>query len=127
VHWVKLIHVGCVILSFGGFFLRGIWMLSGSALLHRKLTKIIPHVIDAILLGSALIMLYEKEWSVFDLPWLQVKIVALLVYIGLGMLALKAGYTKRFRFMAWLCGLIVFLFIVSVALTKSVYGFVALI
>ena len=122
-HWIKLIHVSCVILSFGGFFLRGIWMLSGSTLLHRKLTKIIPHVVDAILLGSALIMLYAMELSVFDLPWLQVKIVALLVYIGLGMLALKFGRTLRVRVFAWLAGLVVFLFIVSVAMSKSVFGF----
>jgi len=125
-YWIKLIHVSCVVLSFGGFFLRGIWMLTDSTLLHQKLTKIIPHVVDAMLLGSALLMLYGWQWSIFDLPWLQVKVVALLVYIGLGMLALKPGRTKRIRFLAWLSGLVVFLFIVSVALTKSVAGFVVL-
>jgi len=124
--WIKSIHISCVVLSFSGFFIRGIWMLFGSSLLHKKWVKILPHVVDATLLLSALLMLYIMQWSVLDYQWLQVKIGALLVYIWLGMLALKPGRSKRTRFFAWLSGLIVFLFIVSVALTKSVYGFMGL-
>ena len=98
-------------------------MLSGSALLHKRWVKTVPHVVDAALLTSALCLLYLYHWSVFDHQWLQVKIVALLVYIGLGMLALKPGRPMIIRFGAWVAGLLVFLLIVSVALTKSVYGF----
>ena len=121
--WVKLLHVSCVTLSFFGFFLRGIWMISGSDLLQKKWVKTLPHVVDATLLTSALIMLYVYQWSVLEHYWLQVKIVALLVYIGLGMLALKPGRSKWVRFAAWVAGLVVFLFIVSVALSRSVFGF----
>ena len=121
--WIKSIHISCVVLSFSGFFLRGIWMLSGSSMLHKKWVKTVPHVVDATLLLSALLMLYILQWSVLDYQWLQVKIGALLVYIWLGMLALKPGRPKRVRFVAWLSGLIVFLFIVSVAINKSVFGF----
>lgn len=121
--WIKTLHVSCVVLSFCGFFLRGVWMLSGSTLLQRRWVKIVPHVVDATLLTSALVMLYLFQWSVLEHQWLQVKIVALLVYIGLGMLALKPARSMRVRSGAWLAGLAVFLFIVSVALTKSVYGF----
>jgi len=121
--WVKSIHISCVILSFSGFFIRGIWMMLGSSLLYKKWVKTLPHVVDATLLLSALLMLYIMQWSVLDYQWLQVKIGALLVYIWLGMLALKPGRPKRIRFVAWLSGLIVFLFIVSVAINKSVFGF----
>jgi len=122
--WVKAIHVSCAVLSFSGFFLRGIWMLSGSSLLYKRWVKTAPHVIDATLLFSAFLMLYIMQWSVLDYQWLQVKIGALLVYIALGMLALKPGRSKRVRFAAWLLGLVVFLFIVSVAVSKSVFGFI---
>ena len=98
-------------------------MLLGSVLLHKRWVKTVPHVVDATLLTSALFMLYLFNWSVFDHQWLQVKIVALLVYIGLGMLALKPGRPMNIRFGAWVAGLLVFLFIVSVALTKSASGF----
>lgn len=116
--WIKTLHVSCVVLSFCGFFLRGIWMLSNSALLHNRWVKTVPHVVDATLLTSALIMLYLFHWSVLDHQWLQIKIVSLLVYIGLGMLALKPGRSIIFRFNAWAAGLLVFLFIVFVAITK---------
>ena len=121
--WLKLIHVSCVVLSFSGFFLRGVWMLSDSIMLQKRWVKIFPHIVDTTLLSSALIMLYTRQWSVLDHQWLQVKILALLVYIGLGMLALKPGRSKVVRSAAWLAGLLVFVFIVSVAFTKSVSGF----
>jgi len=98
-------------------------MLQGSAQLQKKSVKIIPHVIDTTLLASALILLYFSQWSVIEQSWLQVKIISLLVYIGLGMVALKYGQTLRIRFFAWISGLLVFLFIVSVALTKYKFGF----
>lgn len=122
--WIKIIHISCAVLSFSGFFLRGIWMLSDSSLLYKRWVKTVPHIVDALLLFSAFLMLYILHWSVLDYLWLQVKIGALLVYIALGMLALKPGRSKRVRFVAWLLGLLVFLFIVSVAVSKSVFGFV---
>ncbi|RDH84412.1 MAG: hypothetical protein DIZ80_02745 [endosymbiont of Galathealinum brachiosum] len=122
--WIKTLHISCVVLSFCGFFLRGLLMITGSALLYNRWVKTVPHVVDATLLISALFMLYLFHWSVLDHQWLQVKIVALLVYIGLGMLALKPGRPVRLRLGAWVLGSLVFLFIVSVALTKSVYGFI---
>ena len=121
--YLKLIHVTTVVLSFCGFFIRGIWMILASDMLLNKWVKVLPHVIDATLLCSALLMLYFSQWSVIENTWLQVKIVALLVYIGLGMVTLKFGQTLRVRVFAWLAGLVVFLFIVSVAMSKSVFGF----
>ena len=119
---IKVIHISCVVLSFCGFFMRGIWMLSDSKLWQKKWVKIFPHVIDSILLVSALLMLFVFNWSIFEEEWLQVKIGLLLIYIVLGMFALKKGRTKRVRFGAWIAGMMVFLFIVSVALSKSIFG-----
>ena len=123
--WIKVIHVSCVFLSFCGFFIRGIWMLSGSELLQKRWVKIAPHIIDTTLLASALLMLFVFQWSVFEQEWLQVKIGLLITYIGLGMVALKLGRTLIIRIVAWLTGLLVFLFIVLVAITKSVSGFIS--
>ncbi len=119
---LKTIHVSCVALSFCGFFIRGIWMITGSGLLHQKWTKVFPHVVDAALLISALWLLFELQWPFFDLPWLQMKVFALLIYIALGMFALKPMFSKRLRVSAWISGLLVFLFIVSVAMSKSAAG-----
>ena len=67
-------------------------------------------------------MLFIFNWSVFEEEWLQAKIGLLLLYIALGMVALKEGKTKRIRVLAWVSGMTVFLFIVSIALNKSIFG-----
>jgi len=116
--WIKLIHITCALFSFFSFFVRGIWMLSNEKMLQKKWVKISPHIIDTLLLLSAFLLLYTSHWSVFENTWLQIKIIALVVYIGLGVLALKPGRPKSFRFVAWVTALGVFLLIVYTALTK---------
>jgi len=116
--WIKLIHVTCAALSFLGFFVRGLWMLFNEPMLQKKWVKVFPHLVDTVLLLSAFLLLYTSHWSVFENTWLQIKILALLFYIGLGMLALKPGRPKKFRVVAWLMALGVFLLIVYTAMTK---------
>ena len=123
---LKTIHVTCVLLSFTGFFIRGLWMISDSSKLQLRLVKIAPHIVDTLLLASALILAFQMQLSPLQQPWLMTKIIALLIYIGIGSVALKAGRSKRQRVSAWLLGLLTFTFIVSVALTKSPLGWFAL-
>lgn len=121
--WLKLIHVTCAMLSFSGFFVRGIFMISFAHKLKNRGVKILPHIVDTLLLTTALLMLYTLQLSVAENNWLIAKILALLLYIFLGMLALRPGRPKPVRIIAWLSGMVVFMYIVSVALTKSVLGF----
>ena len=123
---LKALHMACALLSICGFALRGYWMVSGHPLLQRRITKTIPHVVDTLLLGSAVGMLIIWQISPFSVDWLTAKIVALLVYIGLGMLALRFGKTKAVRVGAWLAALLTAGYIVSVAYTKSPLGFIGL-
>lgn len=51
---LKQVHVASIILSGAGFLLRGVWMLAGSPLLSHRLTRVIPHLVDTVLLGSAI-------------------------------------------------------------------------
>ena len=59
-------------------------------------------------------------------PWLLAKIMGLLLYIGLGMVALRPGQPLTRRVLAWLAALATFAWIVSVAMTKSPLGFFVL-
>lgn len=120
---VKLIHVTCVVLSFSGFFIRGIWMLRDSGLLKRRWVRIAPQLIDTLLLLSAIILAFQLRFSPLEQPWLLAKIIALFVYIGVGLIALRFGQNKSTRLLAWLLGLLIFIYIVSVAFSKSVLGF----
>ncbi len=112
-------------LSFAGFFIRGIWMLQGSVKLQQRWVKTTPHVVDTFLLVSAIILAVQLHLSPLQHPWLMAKIIALLVYIGAGMVALRYGRSRNERLAAWLFGMLTFLYIVSVAVSKSVLGWFA--
>jgi uncharacterized membrane protein SirB2 len=60
----------------------------------------------------------------FVAGWLTAKVVALVVYIGLGMVALRRGRSRRARITAWIAAQAVFLYIVAVALARSPLPFV---
>ncbi|MCB1855394.1 MAG: SirB2 family protein [Pseudomonadales bacterium] len=123
--WLKLAHVASALLSISGFTLRGYWMLTGSALLQRRLVKVLPHVIDTVLLGSAVGMLLLWQAGPLQLPWLIAKIVGLIVYIGLGMVALRFGRTRRVRATAFVLALLTAAYILAVAYSKSPWGLLA--
>ncbi len=121
----KHIHLAFVALSLLGFVVRGIWMMKDSPLLQAKLTKILPHVIDTVLLVSAVILAVQLGFKPGEQPWLQAKIIGLLFYILLGVVALKPRYPKPMRIGAWIAALGVFAFIASAAVSKSAWGFLA--
>jgi uncharacterized membrane protein SirB2 len=116
---LKLIHVSAVVISGIFFFTRGIWMLLDSRQLQARWVKILPHVIDTILLASALALAWQIQQYPFVHGWLTVKVVGLLIYIVLGSIALKRGKTKTVRVIAWLASLLVFGYIVWVAVTHN--------
>jgi len=122
---LKTIHVTFVALSFAGFFIRGIWMLKDSPLLQQRWVRITPQIIDTVLLVSAIVLAVQLRFSPMEQPWLMAKIIALVVYIGAGLVALRFGRDKRIRLLAWLFGMVVFLYIVSVAMSKSAMGWFA--
>ena len=116
---LKMIHVSSVILSFSLFFLRGIWLIQNSQNLHQRWVKILPHINDTVLLVSAILLAVVIQQNPLDHAWLTAKISGLLVYIGLGMVAMRFGKTRKIRITSWIAALCVFAYIVLVALTKS--------
>ncbi|MBX9895198.1 MAG: SirB2 family protein [Nitrosomonas sp.] len=116
---LKMVHVSSVILSFSLFFLRGIWLIRDSANLRQRWVKILPHVIDTALLSSAIFLAMAIQQNPLEHGWLTAKVSGLLLYIGLGMVAMRFGKTRRIRIIAWASAQCVFVYIVLVALTKS--------
>lgn len=97
--------------------------MSHSSLLQHPVSKRLPHVIDSLLLVTALIMVFMSSQYPFVLDWLTAKVTALLVYILLGMVALKWGRTRNIRILAWSLAMLTFVYIVSVALSRSILPF----
>lgn len=116
---LKQVHVTCVVLSGLGFCLRGGWMLREAPALNRRLTRVLPHMLDTLLLGSALSLAYLSGQYPFVQDWLTAKFFGLLAYILFGMLALKRGKTKPIRAAALVLALLAYAYVVSVALSRN--------
>ncbi len=116
---VKSVHVLSAALSISLFALRGVWMLQGGARLQRRWVRIVPHGVDTVLLVSAVTLAWlSRQYPGAD-AWLTAKVVGLIAYIALGLVALRFGRSRRLRFSAWIAALIVFAYIVSVAVTRN--------
>ena len=120
---LKHLHVTCVVPSGLGFCLRGWWMLRESPLRQHRLTRILPHIVDTLLLGSALTMAWMSGQYPFVEGWLTAKLCGLLAYILLGMMALKRGRTQAIQARYFGLALLAYAYIVSVALTRSPIAF----
>lgn len=116
---VKYLHISCVALSYAGFFARGVLMIRAAPLLQARWIRIVPHLVDTVLLSSAIALSAMSRQYPFIEPWLTAKVIALLIYIGLGMVALRYGRTMGTRVAAWAAAQLAFFYIVAVALTQS--------
>ena len=116
---LKLLHLGCVVVTASAFVLRGIWMVVDSPLLRHPLTRVLPHVNDSLLLAAGIGMAAMlHQYPLVD-GWLTAKLLALLLYIVLGTVALKRGPTKRIRVLAFVGALLTLSYLVAGALTRS--------
>ena len=121
---LKDLHLACVVLSGGGFVLRGAWMMRGSPMLARRWVRVAPHLVDTALLASAIALAVMIGQYPLVHGWLTAKVLGLLAYIVLGTIALKRGRTRGVRVAAFGGALLVFAYIVAVAITKSVVPYV---
>lgn len=123
--FLKAVHVASAALSIAGFAARGVLMLRDSPWLQAKFARIVPHVVDTALLGSAIALAWMSGQYPFAQGWLTAKVLALIAYIALGTVALKRGRTKAVRVAAYLLALAVVLYLLSVAVTRNAAGFLS--
>jgi len=122
---LKHVHVTCAVVTLALFLLRGAWMMRGSPRLAARWVRVVPHVVDTVLLASAITLAVIIGNAPVTHGWLTAKVIGLLLYIVLGTIALKRGRTRAIRIGAFFAALAVFGYIVSVAVTKSPWGLLA--
>jgi uncharacterized membrane protein SirB2 len=123
---LKGVHVTAVVTTSLLFVLRGIWRFFSPGRLDAPWVRVVPHVVDTILLLSAIALaLLIGNYPVTH-EWLTAKVIGLVLYIVLGSIALSRRRTTAVSATAFAGALIVFGYIVSVALTKSPRGFLAM-
>ena len=117
---LKQIHIMLAVTTLINFVIRGYWMIIDSSLLHSKWVKTIPHVIDTLLLSSAVALMIMTGFYPWILDWVAAKILLLQLYIVLGTIALKRGKTKAQRIAAFIAALICIGLIFKSALSKFI-------
>lgn len=120
---IKHVHLTCVALSITLFAARGIRVVGFGGVLWRWL-RVIPHIVDTLLLASGLTMAFLiHQYPFLNSDWLTAKVIGLIVYIALGIMVFRGPDSRIERGAAGVSAMIVFAYIISVAVSKQPAGF----
>jgi uncharacterized membrane protein SirB2 len=123
--FLKTLHVSCVAATITGFVLRGYWIQSGSTMLQYRSVRIVPHVVDTLLLASGIALIVELNVDVMQQNWLLAKIAGIIAYILLGFVTMRLGRTPQARMLAYAAALAVFAYAAGTAVAKSASSWLA--
>lgn len=118
---IKHIHMLLVLVSFAGFASRVILAEIHPHAFKQKWIRILPHIVDTLLLISGVALVFIGNWLSSDYGWIIAKFIALLVYIGLGVLAIRSH--GKIRWLAFTGAVLSFLYIARVAVSKQIVFF----
>lgn len=118
---LRSVHLMLAYLTVVGFLLRAVWSLTNSPLKNHKLVKVLPHVIDTLLLVLGVVMAYQLSISPFS-GWLAAKLVGLLAYIGFGVVTMR-GTTTTTKLLGLVGALASVGYIFAVAFSRSAWPF----
>ncbi|MFT2090645.1 SirB2 family protein [Paraglaciecola sp. 2405UD69-4] len=94
---VKITHMSAVSLSVLLFLFRFILTLMKSDKLQQKWLKILPHIVDTVLIVAAITLcILIKQYPIVD-AWVTEKLMALIMYVFMVALALKSQQTWLMR------------------------------
>lgn len=120
---IKHLHITTVYITIALFTLRGAWMMFSPGMLQQRWVRIVPHVNDTVLLLSAIVLVVMSRQYPFVQGWLTAKVIGLVVYIGLGVVALRAGKSKGVRIAAFFAALLTIAYVYSVARAHNPWPF----
>ncbi len=110
----KHMHVTFVALSVVLFALRFLWVSLDAKIVRQKWVKIVPHVIDTLLLVTIIGLMSHRPWDAFA----SNKVLGLVVYIAAGIVAMKAAKAWQ-RTLGFLVALGAIGFLFHVAFSKQ--------
>ena len=101
------------------FIWRGASMWLQKPVQQHLWRRTVPDAVDTLLLLTGITMAVLLEVSPWEHGWLAAKLIALLVYIGLGTVAFRFGRTLLIKRSSFVAALAVFGYIVSVAYSMN--------
>ena len=116
---VRLIHIATACLSVSLFALRGGLQLCDANWRRWRWLRVAPHVNDTVLLSAAVTLALMSAQYPLAQPWLSAKVLALLIYIGVGGVALSPRFGRSVNRIAFVLALACVSYILLVARSRS--------
>lgn len=113
-------------LSLALFAWRGVLSLWLVRRPSSRVLRALPHVVDSLLLACGIWLAVMLRLDPLRTPWLGVKLLCVLAYVLLGILAFRLRGPRRLKRALFAAALLMFGFIVSVALTHDPRGIFSL-
>ena len=124
---IKHAHMMFALISITLFILRAWLAVPAPARIKSKLLKILPHIVDTLLLAMGVWLAVLSKQIPFDnSPWLTAKVIGLVLYIIVGTIAIKRGKTRGQRLIATFASIAIFAYIYGVAISKSPLSWLAM-
>ncbi len=118
---IKSFHMIFILLSISSFVGRIYLAEKRPEMMELKWIKIGPHIINSLLLLTGFILVFQGSWLSGEYDWIVAKLIALLGYIGLGIVAIKSQGDLRWK--AFAGAIACFIYIVAVAVSKNIFLF----
>ena len=119
---IRFVHILSVCLSGGLFALRGLGVLAGMRWPQAAAVRYLSYSIDTVLLTAALMLVTILPGALFANGWLTAKLVLLVIYVALGVFALRKGRTPAARALSYVAALLVFATIFGIARYHHPWG-----
>ena len=119
---IRSVHILAVTLSGCLFAIRGLAVLLGMRWPLWAPVRYLSWTIDTVLLTAALMLLTILPGAMFGNGWLTLKLLLLVVYIVLGVFALKRASTRGRKAIFYVLALATFLVIVGIARMHHPWG-----
>ncbi|WP_319782964.1 SirB2 family protein [Oceanisphaera sp. IT1-181] len=124
---IKHAHMMFALISITLFMFRAWLAVPSPDRIKSKLLKILPHIVDTLLLALGVWLAVLTKQIPFDnSPWLTAKVIGLVLYIVVGTIAIKRGKTRNQRLVATVASIAIFAYIYGAAVSKSPLSWLAL-
>ena len=121
---IKTFHIFVALLSGSLFALRGGFSLAGARWPNAAVVRYSSYAIDTALLTAALMLATILPGAMFANGWLTVKITLVVLYVVLGVFAMRRAKTKRMRVASYVAALLVFVSVYAIARAHDPLGFI---
>ncbi|TAN65526.1 MAG: invasion protein [Methylobacter sp.] len=118
---IKILHLSFILLSISSFIGRVYLAEKRPEMLEQKWIKIGPHVLNTFLLITGFTLVFQGSWLSGEYGWIIAKLIALVAYVGLGIVAIKSQGELRWK--AFAAALACFVYIAIVAVSKHAFIF----